>query len=158
MCLVIDTCCLSRVFVPGNKEHADFAPVLQWVTKDEGSMVYGGTKYKTELGRMPIIFKIVVELRRARRAIEVDDAQVDTIEKNVKKKTRKSGFNDSHLVAIVIVSKCRIICTKDERAMPYLKDRNLYIDYHVKPPKIYCHKDHEKLCCRNNIVSRYRRS
>jgi hypothetical protein len=157
MCLVIDTCCLARVFCRHNAEHADFAPVLQWVTVGDGSMIYGGTKYKTELGRMREIVKIVVELQRAGRAIEVDKSNVDRIEAEIKTTVRNARFNDEHLVAIVIVSRCRLICTCDEAAMPYLQDRDLYSDYSVKPPKIYRYKSHAKLCCRTNIVAKYRR-
>jgi hypothetical protein len=64
MCLVIDTCCLGLVFDGGIKDHAKFLPVFNWITTGKGCMIYGGTKYNTELGRATKILTIVTELSR----------------------------------------------------------------------------------------------
>jgi hypothetical protein len=60
-------------------------------------------------------------------------------------------FNDKHLVAIVEVSNCRLICTNDEKAMPYIKNKDFYET--VKPPKIYTGLRNEDLLNHTNIVT-----
>jgi hypothetical protein len=70
MCLVIDTCCFGLVFDGDITDHCKFVPVLNWITTGKGRMIYGGTKYNTELGRTTKILTIVHELSKARRAIQ----------------------------------------------------------------------------------------
>lgn len=153
MCLVIDTCCLAIVFEGANKKHDKFIPVLKWITEGKGRMIYGGTKYDTELGRTTKILGIVGELRKARRAIHLEAAQVDPIAAALKAKCPEPEFDDEHIVALVLASRCCVVCTIDGVAMEYLDRVDLFRDYHVDRPKIYNgHKTHRKLCCDKHIV------
>lgn len=153
MCLVIDTCCLAIVFDGGNKKHVKFVPVLKWVTEGKGRMIYGGTKYDTELRRTVKILGIVGELRKARRAIHLDAAQVDPIATALKTKCPEPEFDDEHIVALVLASRCCVVCTDDNNAISYLKRVDLFSEYGVTRPSIYKgHKDHRKLCCDKHIV------
>ena len=146
MCLVIDTCCLIKVFDPKNAEHDQFAPVWEWISRGRGRMIYGGTKYLAELYQVTKILGLVSELQRKGRVKVVSRASVDMLAMEVTEKVSNSAFNDAHLVAIVLVSRCRVVCTDDKRAMPYIKRKELYADHKMKPPKIYRKKPHEHLC------------
>jgi hypothetical protein len=153
MCLVIDTCCLAIVFEGDNKKHGKFIPVLKWITEGKGRMIYGGTKYDTELGKTTKILGIVGELRKARRAIHLEAIQVDPIADALKAKCPEPEFDDEHIVALVLASRCCVVCTIDGTAMAYLDRVDLFRDYHVDRPKIYNgHKTHRKLCCDKHIV------
>ena len=159
MCLVIDTCCLSIVFEGNNKKHNKFIPVLKWVTEGKGRMIYGGTKYDSELGKTTKILGIVGELRKARRAIHLSAAKVDPIADALKEKCPETGFDDEHIVALVIASRCCVVCTDDKIAISYLKRADLFRDYGVARPSIYKgHKDHRKLCCDKNVVGMCRQA
>jgi hypothetical protein len=57
-----------------------------------------------------------------------------------------------HLVAIVIVSRCCVVCTDDEMAIAYLRNPKVFRRYKVKRPKIYRHKTHVGLCCDANVA------
>jgi len=152
MCLVIDTCCLAIVFGGDNKKHDKFVPVLKWITEGKGRMIYGGTKYDTELGRTKIL-GVVGELRKARRAIHLEAAQVDPIATALKAKCPEPEFDDEHIVALVLASRCCVVCTIDDVAMSYLDCVDLFRDYKVARPKIYNgHKSHRKLCCDKHVV------
>jgi hypothetical protein len=153
MCLVIDTCCLASVFDPGNKQHSEFAPVLEWITPpNRGRMVLGGSKYMKELKSAVRYRPLIIELNKAGRTIRCDDGKVDEVAVSVKKQVSSPDFDDEHIVALVIVSRCRVVCTCDLRATPYLKCADLFRAYNVKRPKIYSSKRNENLCCNRNLI------
>lgn len=147
MGVVIDTCCLAKVFDPGNTEHFRFAPVWDWINVGNGRMIYGGTKYLAELSQMVRFLRLMTDLSRRGRVIVLPKENVDEIEDKVKRKVGDGSFNDEHLVAIVIASGCRVICTDDHKAMPYLKRADLYADYDLKRPFIYTNQNHGRVCC-----------
>ena len=118
MCLVIDPSSLPSVFNPKSQRHSDFAPVLRWVTKSSGRIIYGGSKYLTELGRMTRYVRIINELARAGKVIKLDSNKVDKLAAELKVRIPDLQFNDEHIVAIVIVSRCKIVCSDDKKAYP----------------------------------------
>lgn len=154
MCLVIDTNCFTLVFDRSIKEHEKFAPVLTWITKGKGRMIYGGTKYNTELTTARWMLGIVTELSRKRRTIQIPNATIDPIATALKVKFPETAFDDEHIVALVIASRCCVVCTKDNPAISYLKRLDVFSGYAgVERPKIYKgHKSHINLCCDQNIV------
>lgn len=153
MCLVIDACCLVKVFDPTNREHDRFVPVWEWINNGPGRMIYGGTKYLKELRQITRVLRLVAELSRKGRVKILAEASVDTLADEVKQQVNDSGFNDEHLVAIVIVSRCHVICTDDRQAMPYLKRSDLYARHNLERPRIYTKQSHKHLCCAANLVA-----
>lgn len=152
MCLVVDTCCIYSVLDPTNEAHRDFAPVLKWITQGAGRFIYGGSSYKAELRRSVRILGLLKELERAGRIVHLCDKDVDDREDAVRALPCPSGFNDHHLVAMVIVSRCRIVCTVDEQAKEQLKTRELYPSG-CKKPKIYCRESHKTLLREQYVVA-----
>lgn len=153
MCLVIDTDCLSRVFDKTNRQHKGFAPVLDWISTGRGRMIYGGTKYNDELRRAAKFVPVVAELERKGRTVHMEDARVDGLAAAAKAAVPDAEFNDEHLVALVIASRCCVVCTKDNAAMAYLKRPELFRHEGVSRPKIYNgHRSHQRLCCDDHIV------
>jgi hypothetical protein len=155
MCLVIDANCFALVFNKSIDEHKKFIPVLNWITEGKGRMIYGGTKYNTELRTARWMLGIVSELSKKRRMIQVPDATVDPIATALKVKFPEAEFDDEHIVALVIASRCCVVCTKDNPAISYLKRLDVFSDYAgVERPKIYKgHKSHKDLCCDENIAT-----
>lgn len=150
MCLVIDTCCIATVFNSKSKHHSDFSPVLKWVRSGSGRMIYGGRKYKKELSQMTEYVKIINQLAKAGRVIELNGRKVDSKAAELKAKIPDDEFDDEHLVAILLVSKCKVVCTDDKRAHPYLQRADLYPP--GKRPKIYKSKSHSSMCCTLNVA------
>lgn len=148
MCLIVDTCCISRVFNQDNAEHKHFAPALKWITDGKGKLIYGGTKYGIELRKCgEVLVRTVTELGRKMRLIEIDRDEVDRVAAELRRKVAKDDFDDEHIVALVILSRCCVVCTCDARAFPYLKRRDLY-PKDVKRPAIYRGRPNNKdLCC-----------
>lgn len=150
MCLVIDSNTVAMVFDRRNAEHKRFKPVEQWVTKGTGSVIFGGTKYLEELGegRYLGLFK---ELLEARRAVRIDAKAVDEQAKKLKALIPDKAFNDEHIVALVGLSRCCLVCTDDKRSLPYLRRRELYPPG-VNVPNIYRALAHKKHCCSRLVV------
>lgn len=152
MCLVIDTCCLASVFDGNSKEHAKFVPVVEWINT-KGRLIYGGTKYNNELARAAKYLPYIAELARKGRTVQIPNSQADPIAAALKVRVPDREFNDEHLAALVIASRCCVVCTNDNTAISYLRRPDLFSDYGVNRPSIYRgHKRHKELCCNQNIV------
>lgn len=144
MCLVLDTNAFSLCFDLTNKEHNEFRPVLNWLSYGKGKLVYGGKKYKDELKKASSYMRYFAALNRAGKVIVLDDDMVDKIEIEVKNLESSKNFDDPHLVAIVLMSKCKVICTNDARAIPFIKDQKFYTGITAKP-KLYTSSKNIKL-------------
>ena len=115
-------------------------------------MIYGGSKYLAELGEVRRILRLVGELHRKGRVQILSRTHVDELAGEAKQIIPDEEFDDEHIVAIVIASRCRVVCTDDKDAMSYLKRRELYTKYELKRPKIYCEARNHDLCCSENVV------
>lgn len=151
MCIIIDTNTFASVFLHNSSDHADFKLVYEWIKNGKGKMVYGGSTYKKELSKTKYIH-IFTEFSKQRKTIKIDDREVDTREEIVKSLETDADFDDAHIVAIVGVSNCRLICTKDSRAHVFIKKRKLY-PKKVSIPRIYSNPKHKHLLCDSNIVN-----
>lgn len=122
MCIVIDTCTFASVFNKNAVGHREFRPVLEWIVVGKGKIVYGGATYKKELSKArEYEIRFFAELRRSGKVVEVDNIQVDRAEKRIKKQNTNPNFNDPHLLAIIVISKCLLICTKEKKLNKYFK-------------------------------------
>lgn len=150
MCILIDACVFAHLFDPKNKEHENFAPLLNWIQMGDGAMVTGGTKYEKELKALPKYLPIIAELARAGKVLVASRKSVDSKERELKKLTPKK-FNDEHLIAILVVTGCLLISTVNKSDMKEMTDKTYYPKR--RKPKIYQNKTHAKLLCEKNIAS-----
>ena len=96
--------------------------------------------------------RIINELDRAGKVVKVSNTLVDRIAAQLKAKIPDAQFNDEHIVAIVIVSRCKIVCSDDKESYPYIRRPDLY-PKGMKRPKIYRSQGHGQMCCKSNIVA-----
>ena len=82
--------------------------------------------------------------------IIIDKKRVDERELEIRTMEPSTDFDDPHLVAIVCVSRCKVVCTLDARADQYLLEPRFYAGY--GKPKIYRQKSHKHLLCDANVV------
>lgn len=151
MCIVIDTNAISDVFNQNSKQHKDFQPVRHWIVEGEGHAVYGGAKYKEELSKAHRYLRLFRLLKDARRAFEIDQGMIDTEQIRLEKETEGLACNDQHIIAIFVVSGCRLFCSHDSRADKYIRDKSLYPKGHARP-SIYRSCNHQHLLSRKYIV------
>jgi predicted nucleic acid-binding protein len=154
MCIIIDTSAFAPVFELKSELHVEFEPVLKWITRGKGKLVYGGTKYKRELRKAKKYFRLFAQFERARIIVKVNDRKVDHEQQLVESTLAHRDFDDTHLVAIVRASGCKLMCCEDERAHRFIKDRTLYPNpSYAGPPKIYRNSSHRDLLCDQNIAN-----
>jgi len=153
MCLVLDPSVFSAVFNSKDRNHIEFQPVNKWITEKSGFLVYGGTKYKKELKNCPRYYGIFNELRKKGKVKIVNHTMVDDHQAKVNALLSSGDIcNDTHIIAIFRVSRCRLFCSKDAKADKYITNSNLYLR-NQKPPKIYRYKKHcKQLLCAHYIV------
>lgn len=136
MSIVVDIDSLSFVFNQRNSRHKEFKPVLRWIQDGKDRLVYGGSTYETELQSARKFLGIIKELCNKRKARQLDTDDVDSEEVSLKNIIRNSHFNDHHIIAIVIVGRCKFVCSRDRTLHVHLQNRSLY-PKHRQRPKIY---------------------
>ena len=148
---MIDVNTLSKVFDSSNSEHARFKPVATWVTVGAGSVIWGGSAYIRELGNGRYL-RFFGELTKANRAVRMDTLAVDDRARKLKARVPEREFDDPHIVALVGIARCCLVCTDDTKSLPYLRRRDLYPDG-VRVPRIYRSLSDAKHCSNRLIVS-----
>jgi hypothetical protein len=116
-----------------------------------GKIIFGGSKFKKEI-RGSRFLKILTEFEKLHKLVSVPDGQVDKLGRELKEKVPDRKFNDEHIVALVSLTRCCVVCTDDDEAVPYLKMRELY-PQGMKRPKIYRTARHAPLCCNEHVVA-----
>lgn len=151
MCIIIDTNAFASVFDCNSEGHSEFSPVLNWIRNGKGKIVFGGTTYRNELRRAKRYLGIIGELKKARRIVEVSNDEVDREQKRIESLVSHRDFDDPHLIAIVAVSRCKLICSSDKRAYRFIKRASLYPKAGMRP-KIYSGSSNSDLLCDHNIA------
>ena len=134
--VLLDTNCFSHVFNRNDKQHAEFADFLKWLCYGPGYLVYGGTKYLSELKKTEKYLKVFTLLQLFNKAQLYDSSAIDLEQERIVELVNDPDFDDPHLPAIIIVSKCRVICSIDERSFPFIKRKDIY-NGKAKCPKFY---------------------
>lgn len=156
MCVIIDTNCLSYVFDRTSDRHADFEPVLKWILCGKGFIVYGGSKYLKELKKAGKYLNIFTMLRHKKKKLVIlPTEEVDREENVIKQLITNPDFDDPHLVAMVRVSSCMIICSVDTRSVKFVTNSILY-SKGVKPPKYYTGLRNVKLLTDKYVPDKYK--
>lgn len=153
MCIIIDANTLGLVFNPETNGHEKFKPVLEWINNGRGMIVYGGTKYENELIKAGKL-KIIKLYKEVGKAVYICNKKVDDKQTEIENQVNDPSFDDPHLAAIVCVSKCKLICSKDKSAYHFLKNPAIYSN-NVSPPKIYNEQSfmkHKELLNDSNIA------
>ena len=128
MCIVVDINTLAPVFNEACDRHPDFAHVKNWIDEGHGFLVFGGTKFKEELGKAYRYLRLIRLMKESGQAVAIQDDVVDAEEKRVKALTDGTTCDDQHIIGLLSASRCPLVCSEDERAYPYLRDRTLYPD------------------------------
>jgi len=152
VCIIIDINCLSSVFNNDDPDYKDFKPVNDWIYKGKGKIVMGGSKYNEELSQARKYLRLITELSRRNKVVHCDDTVVDNHQAIIEGLIDDNGCDDPHLIAIVRATHVRLVCTKEERAIKYLKNIQLY-EHSTHRPKIYRRAEHHNLLIDNNLAN-----
>lgn len=158
MPIIVDANCLSSVFDKTCNDHSEFEPVFDWIINGKGKMIYGGAKYLKELSHCKRILPLINHLKNHKnKVIVLDSKRVDDLQKDIEALVDDPDFDDPHLIAMIAVSGCRLLCSKDERSERFILDKTLYPNG-SKPPKYYKSKKNANLLSDSYIPSKYKPS
>ncbi|GAG47255.1 unnamed protein product, partial [marine sediment metagenome] len=115
MCIVIDSNVFSPLVNPQASDHKEFQPVLEWIASGKGKVVYGGTTYAKEVSKHRGFRGFLVQMEHKGKTVNANCADVDSVAGALSQAIRGSGFNDHHIVSIVLVSGCKLVCSNDTR-------------------------------------------
>jgi predicted nucleic acid-binding protein len=111
----------------------------------------GGTTYLRETTiKMQKYNKLISELRKKGKVVTCSQDEVDAWEKTLLKRGVPK-IDDPHLVALISVSGCKLICSADSKADYIITDKLNYKPP-TKPPKIIRSKSSKKLLHAKNVA------
>ena len=152
MCVVADPPTFIPMFKPSDAEHAEFAPVAQWVMKGAGKFVIGGSTYRTQLRAVSSIVGVLLELEKLGKVLRYSDVDVDPERCTPNGLSGSEYFDDAHLVALVRLTKCKVVCVRDKRSHKFLRASHLYQSPKDRP-KLYTREKNKSLLCPKNIAA-----
>ena len=138
------------MFKTSDPNHLNFVPIRNWICSGPGKLVIGGTKYKSELMAVRSILSCILELERQGKVIRVCDVDVDSDETIVKKIEPANNFDDPHLVALIRLTGCKLICIIDPRAHKFLRSPRFYSSPKNRP-SLYTRSKNSTLLTIKNI-------
>jgi len=143
MLLVIDTNVIHKVF----KVFPDYQPVFQSLINGKGIWVYGGDTYRRELRNC--INRFLGIIKELRNKHKIDDSQkydeeINNKEKELKEIEPSKDFDDAHLISIIIIRHCEILCSDDKKCDKFINDIRFYPKSTMRP-SIYRYELHRHL-------------
>ncbi|WP_048040594.1 hypothetical protein [Methanosarcina mazei] len=170
MCIIIDKNCFGSVFSTESADYTNFEPIKTWLKKGCNSkIVYGGTKYCEELRLATKYSKIFRLFKDKNRVVELNKDLVDRKQEEIEllvsslikqniicEDNSRPRFDDPHIVSIAVVSKCKLVCTKDEGLQTFLKMNFLrkegFFPRSDEIPLIYCNLSNKDLLRSQNVA------
>jgi hypothetical protein len=143
MCMVIDANTISIVFNGKNDRHMEYDELTKWFLYQQPKICLGGYLLKKELKeKMFGYFTLLVELSRFNKVHFISDNDVDALTEQIRMKDANPDFDDPHIVALIIASRAKLLCSDDARSFCHIKDNKLY-PKGFDIPKIYTAIDHK---------------
>lgn len=124
MCLILDTNRFGDAFSTPPREA--YVPLLLWLSDPDGdgTLVFGGKKYRREIDRHDKARRFFVDRVRAGRALPIDDKIVDAEEDRLRS-AEVCASDDEHVVALARMSGARVLCTEDTALFLDVKNQAL---------------------------------
>ncbi len=144
MAIIIDTNCFANVFSKTSEKHLEFKPVLDWILFGKGFLIYGGSKYKEELKKASKYLKIIRLLKEVGKVKIGNDDNIDDLERKISSENTSKLFNDIHILAICLDTKCILICSEDTTSIPFITDP-VYFKKGEKKPAFYTSKRNQNI-------------
>lgn len=151
MCVVIDPPLFIPMFKTTDPKHNDFVDLKNWVHTGKGKFVFGGDEYMKQLKKVGSILGYLKELRKIGKIVNVSSVEVNAAAQFAIQQVGTTDFDDAHLVAIVSVSRCRVVAVDDPRSHRFLKSKKLYLN-NVKLPKLYTGAKNRNILSAQNIA------
>lgn len=163
MCVVIDANAFSSIANEEASTHSEFKPLIDWISLGKGKVVYGGTQYGKEIAKNRRFREWLYQLEKKRKTVVINEESVDYTMSFLTNNVGEFKYNDYHVMAIVIVSGCKLVCSLDkglhklinvcyQLEVKKLVTKNCPCMENPSRPRIYQNKGHIALLCDQNIA------
>jgi rRNA-processing protein FCF1 len=133
MCIIIDANVINDLNTPTE----DGVPILKWLLTGGGALIVGG-QLRRELARSSKMRSTMVTLSQAGKLHSLDDEKVRTLADRIQTNCHS---NDPHVIAVAVVSGCRLIFSRDHNLHKDAKNKDI-----LSPSAaIYQNKAHQHL-------------
>ena len=106
--------------------------------KGNGILVYGGNKFLKEYRSIIVKHQLLfVELEKIGKIRILDNTTINKEEIRLKTLAPEKNFDDEHIIACIIHSNCKLVCTDDKRMDKYIKDKDKLFSKKPMKVKIY---------------------
>lgn len=164
MCILVDANLFSTITNSRSSDYSEYLPVLQWVENDRGKFVHGGSHYEKEIRKHHLFRQLLFQMEHKGKTILVSKTYVDETERYLVANYVGKDFDDHHILAILLVSNCILVCTKDSGLRKLMKTCYLPLSLKairknckhlgkLKRPRIYRTSKNIGLLCDRYIVS-----
>ena len=119
MCIVIDANTFHKMVDTNNE---DFTPLNNWIQNTDHKIIHGGSTYSKELLLHNDFRRYLKGLERVGKTKEIETKQVDELEEKLKLYFINTAYDDHHLVAILFISGCKLVCSHDKGFHKLIKD------------------------------------
>jgi hypothetical protein len=113
MCVVVDADTFTYFSNPHSSRHGEFQPIIKWVRDSNCKYVYGGTTYTNQLNKHKDFRDFLKTMWQAGKTVDIGRQKVDQTERVIRQTITGPGYNDHHIVAIVLISRCKVVCSLD---------------------------------------------
>lgn len=113
MCTVIDANTFAYFCNSHSAMYSDFQPVRDWIENSHCKIVYGGTDYQNHLDNDKKFLGYLMEQGRKGKIERLNKDEVDSVRDVLKGNYTRADFDDHHIVAIVLLSRCKLVCSRD---------------------------------------------
>lgn len=159
MCVVFDADTFSEI---SDSNNDDFEPIRRWIRQDNHKVLYGGTKYKKELEKHSKFRRYLKGLSAIGNAHKLEAIDIDNVEGFLQSRFTSGKYNDHHIVAILLVSGCRVVSSHDNGLHRLIQDcygtteiskiRISIYKLRVCKPSIYQNKSHQSLLRQRSVA------
>lgn len=163
MCIVVDANEFSAIANEEESMHSEFIPLIEWISFGKGKVVYGGKLYGEEIAKHGGFRGWLYQLEKKNKTIVINGDIVDSTADFLSNVMGESKYDDYHVMAIVIVSGCKLVCSSDQglhklinvcyqEKMKKIVKINCTCMENPSRPGIYQNKGHIALLCDKNIA------
>jgi len=90
-----------------------FSYFCDWIETSSCKIVYGGTHYENHLESHRRFRGHLAEQEHKGKTKHLNDDEVDHVTDVLKENYIRADFNDHHIVALVLISRCKLVCSVD---------------------------------------------
>ncbi|MCY4523394.1 MAG: PIN domain-containing protein [Halobacteriovoraceae bacterium] len=119
MCVIID----ANMFGPYLKSNDQGMKFLkEWIEEHGGKITYSPTSsLKSEWNKSPNMWQLMVKYRERGKLKHIDKHKVEIIQKELLKKHDLKS-NDSHIIALAMAAKVKVLVSKDQNLIEDFKN------------------------------------